>query len=172
VSTREPPIYSSVDKRGELLRLVRSHPAVLAACGFGSGLAPKAPGTFGTLCAALLYLALRTLPTVPYVLVVMAAFVLGIWLCGYTARALEVHDHPAIVWDEFVGYWITMVFAPRGWIWIAAGFAAFRLFDIWKPWPIRVLDRRVEGGLGIMIDDAVAGIYAAASLQVLILVTI
>jgi len=172
VSIRESPIQSRVDKRGELMRLVRSSPAALVACGFGSGLAPVAPGTFGTLCAALFYLALQTLPTVAYLAVVMAAFVLGTWLCGYTARALDVHDHPAIVWDEFVGYWITMVFAPRGWIWIAAGFAAFRLFDIWKPWPIHVLDQRLEGGLGIMLDDAVAGIYAAMSLQLLKLVTI
>lgn len=147
-------------KRDDLVRRVLSHPAYLLACGFGSGLAPVAPGTVGTGCAVLVYLGLQHLPFGLYLVVVALAFVSGIRLCQVTARALDVHDHPAIVWDEFVGYWITMSFAPPGWSWMVIGFLAFRLFDIWKPWPICSIDRRVAGGLGIMLDDALAGLFA------------
>ena len=91
--------------------------------------------------------------------------VLGVWLCGATARALAVHDHPAIVWDEIVGYLVTMTAAPAGWVWVILGFAVFRLFDIVKPWPIRLADKRVPGGFGIMFDDVLAGLYALAVLQ-------
>jgi len=139
-------------------------PGHLLALGFGSGLAPRAPGTFGTLVAVPVYLLCAQLPLVTYLSVVVAAFVLGVYLCGRTARALGVHDHPGIVWDEVVGYLLTMAWAPSGWLWVVLGFICFRLFDILKPWPIRVLDRSVHGGLGIMIDDALAGVLAAACL--------
>ena len=133
--------------------------------GFGSGLSPKAPGTFGSLAALPLWYLLQYLPPSSYILVVVAAFVLGIYLCGETARALGVHDHGGIVWDEFVGLWIALFLLPQGWYWVVAGFALFRLFDIWKPWPIRVLDAKVHGGLGIMVDDVLAGFYAFVVLQ-------
>jgi phosphatidylglycerophosphatase A len=139
-------------------------PGHLLSLGFGSGLAPRAPGTFGTLVAVPVYLLCAQLPLVTYLSVVVAAFVLGVYLCGRTARALGVHDHPGIVWDEVVGYLLTMAWAPSGWLWVVLGFIFFRLFDILKPWPIRVLDRSVHGGLGIMIDDALAGVLAAACL--------
>ncbi|MBI5041544.1 MAG: phosphatidylglycerophosphatase A [Gammaproteobacteria bacterium] len=139
-------------------------PGHLLALGFGSGLAPRAPGTFGTLVAVPVYLLCAQLPFMIYLLVVAAAFVLGVYLCGRTARALGVHDHPGIVWDEVVGYLLTMAWAPSGWSWVVLGFICFRLFDILKPWPIRVLDRSVHGGLGIMIDDVLAGVLAAACL--------
>ncbi len=139
-------------------------PGHLLALGFGSGLAPRAPGTFGTLVAVPVYLLCAQLPLVIYLSVVVAAFVLGVYLCGRTARALDVHDHPGIVWDEVVGYLLTMAWAPSGWLWVVLGFICFRLFDILKPWPISVLDRSVHGGLGIMIDDALAGVLAAACL--------
>ncbi|HWS02668.1 MAG TPA: phosphatidylglycerophosphatase A [Gammaproteobacteria bacterium] len=139
-------------------------PGHLLSLGFGSGLAPRAPGTFGTLVAVPVYLLCAQLPLVTYLSVVVAAFVLGVYLCGRTARALGVHDHPGIVWDEVVGYLLTMAWAPSGWLWVVLGFICFRLFDILKPWPIRVLDRSVHGGLGIMIDDALAGVLAAACL--------
>lgn len=142
-------------------------PGHLLALGFGSGLAPYAPGTFGTLAAIPVYLLCAQLPLAMYLLAVVAAFALGVYLCGRTARALGVHDHPGIVWDEIVGYLLTMTFAPPGWPWIAIGFVCFRLFDIWKPWPIRVCDRAVHGGLGIMLDDLLAG--AAAALVVWVL---
>ena len=139
-------------------------PGHLLSLGFGSGLAPRAPGTFGTLVAVPVYLLCAQLPLVTYLSVVVAAFVLGVYLCGRTARALGVHDHPGIVWDEVVGYLLTMAWAPSGWLWVVLGFIFFRLFDILKPWPIRLLDRSVHGGLGIMIDDALAGVLAAACL--------
>ena len=139
-------------------------PGHFLALGFGSGLAPRAPGTFGTLAAIPVYLLCAQLPLMIYLLVVAAAFAVGVYLCGRTARALGVHDHPGIVWDEVVGYLMTMAFAPSGWLWVVLGFVCFRLFDILKPWPIRVLDRSVHGGLGIMIDDALAGGLAALCL--------
>ncbi|WP_456376523.1 phosphatidylglycerophosphatase A family protein [Thiolapillus sp.] len=141
------------------------NPVHFLAFGFGSGCAPVAPGTWGTLVAVLLYLPLSLLPLLPYVLVTAAVAVVGIWLCGRTAADLQEHDHPGIVWDEFAGFFVTMIAAPSGWQWIVAGFLLFRLFDIWKPWPIRVLDRRVSGGFGIMVDDLLAGVYALILLQ-------
>ena len=142
------------------------NPACLFALGFGSGLMPVAPGTAGTLAAVPLYLLLQGLPLITYLAVVVVALFGGILVCGYTATRLGVHDHPAIVWDEIVGYLITMVAAPAGWQWVVAGFVLFRLFDILKPWPIGWLDRRVHGGTGIMLDDVIAGVFAAAVLQV------
>lgn len=144
------------------------NPVHFLAFGFGSGLAPKAPGTFGTLAAIPLYLLMTLLPLSGYLVVLVLAALLGIYLCGRTAQDLGVHDHPGIVWDEFVGFWITMLFVPVQWYWILAGFALFRLFDIWKPWPIRVVDQRVEGGFGIMLDDVLAGVYAWLVLQLLL----
>ena len=108
-------------------RQILSNPVHCLAFGFGSGLAPKAPGTFGTLLAVPLYLLLGQLLLLPYILIVVVAFVIGVYLCGKTATDLGVHDHPGIVWDEFVGFWITMIAAPAGWLWIVIGFALFRL---------------------------------------------
>jgi len=142
-------------------------PRHLLAFGFGSGLAPMAPGTAGTLAAIPLYLLLAPLPLPWYLLTLVAAFALGIYVCGYTANALKVHDHGGIVWDEFVGYWLTMVAAPAGWPWVLAGFVLFRWFDIVKPFPISWLDRHIKGGLGIMIDDVLAGSFAWLVLQLL-----
>lgn len=135
------------------------------ALGFGSGKAPFAPGTFGTLIAIPIYLLLRELTPLVYALVVAAMFVLGVWICQVTEQDLGVHDHASIVWDEIVGYLITMFMAPAGWVWIAAGFLLFRLFDIWKPFPIRALERRIQGGLGNMLDDVLAALYALACIQ-------
>lgn len=142
-------------------------PGHFLALGFGSGIAPFAPGTFGTLAAIPVYLLCAQLPLLLYLLVVAASFVLGVYLCGRTAQALGVHDHPGIVWDEVVGYLLTMTFAPPGWLWLVLGFVLFRGFDILKPWPIRVLDRSVHGGFGIMIDDILAGVAAALVLELL-----
>jgi phosphatidylglycerophosphatase A len=146
---------------------VLRNPIHLLAFGFGSGLAPKAPGTFGTLAAIPFFLLLNQLPLAGYALALVATFGLGIWICDRTARDLGVHDHGGIVWDEFVGLWITLFIAPPQWWWIVIGFLLFRFFDIVKPFPISWLDRRVKGGLGIMIDDAVAGTFAWFCLQLL-----
>lgn len=144
------------------------NPSCLVALGFGSGLLPVAPGTAGTLAAVPLYLLLQDLPLGAYLTVVLVSLFGGILVCGYTAARLGVHDHPAIVWDEVVGYLVTMTAAPAGWSWLAAGFVLFRLLDIIKPWPIGWLDRRVHGGTGIMLDDVIAGIFAAVLLQMLV----
>lgn len=143
------------------------HPVHLLALGLGSGLTPGMPGTMGTLLGVGAYLLLPAMPLLHYGALLLALFLAGIWICGVTARALGVDDHPAIVYDEFVGYLVTMTMAPAGWMWVLSGFLWFRLFDIWKPWPIRWLDRNIKGGLGVMLDDLVAGLYALAALQFL-----
>ncbi|MEJ2395444.1 MAG: phosphatidylglycerophosphatase A [Candidatus Thiodiazotropha sp.] len=135
-------------------------PLHLLAFGFGSGLAPKAPGTFGTLVAVPIYLLMQGLPLIAYLALVLAGFIAGIWICDRTSRDLGVHDHGGIVWDEIIGYLLTMTLAPSGWVWVLLGFLLFRFFDILKPWPIRWLDRRVPGGFGIMLDDLIAGLFA------------
>ncbi len=133
----------------------------LLAFGLGAGFLPKAPGTYGTLVAIPLYLALSGLPVGVYVAVVVLLFLFGVWLCDRVSRDLGVHDHSGIVWDEAVGFLVTMVAVPAGWLEVLLGFGLFRFFDILKPWPIRWLDRRVGGGLGIMLDDVLAGLFAA-----------
>ncbi|MCU7917537.1 MAG: phosphatidylglycerophosphatase A [Candidatus Thiodiazotropha sp. (ex Dulcina madagascariensis)] len=142
-------------------------PVHLIAFGFGSGLLPKAPGSYGTLVGVPIYLLIQPLSTVYYLIILLAAFVLGVWVCGRTSRDLGVHDHGGIVWDEIVGYLVTMTFAPAGWLWLVIGFLLFRLFDIVKPWPIRWIDSKVGGGFGIMLDDLLAGILAAGAVALL-----
>jgi phosphatidylglycerophosphatase A len=142
------------------LQQLYSNPVHALAFGFGSGLAPRAPGTCGTLTAIPIFLLICQLPVLHYLLFVLAAVLLGIYLCGKTARDLGVHDHSGIVWDEFVGYWITMAAIPVNAVTLIAGFVLFRLLDIWKPFPIRWLDQHVKGGFGIMIDDILAGLLA------------
>lgn len=150
-----------------LAKIVFQSPIHMTAFGFGSGLAPFAPGTFGTLAAIPFYLLLSLFPLWFYFAVLVIAAVAGIWVCGESAKKLGVHDHEGIVWDEFVGFWITMFAAPSGLLWIVAGFVIFRIFDIWKPWPIYVADHKIHGGLGIMLDDVLAGIYSLMVMQVL-----
>lgn len=135
------------------------------AFGFGSGLSPKAPGTAGTVMAVPLYLLVADLALLPYLIFLLVTFAAGVYFCHKTSADLGVHDHPGIVWDEFVGYWITMIAAPAGWQWILLGFVLFRVFDIVKPWPIRWCDKHVHGGFGIMIDDVLAGLMALAVMQ-------
>jgi phosphatidylglycerophosphatase A len=135
------------------------------AYGFGSGLAPRAPGTAGTLAALPFAFLLKQLPLPWYLLVLAGLFALGVYLCGVTSTRLGRHDPGGIVWDEMVGYWLTIALLPLDWIWLLAAFAAFRFFDILKPWPIRAVERRFGGGLGIMLDDIVAALYALVVLQ-------
>ena len=142
------------------------NPVQLLAFGFGSGCAPKAPGTAGSLLAAIIYLPLSLLPPIWYVVVLGVVILSGVWICDQASRQLGVHDHPGIVWDEFAGLWLTMLLAPAGWTWLVLGFVLFRLFDIWKPWPVGWLDQRIGGGLGVMLDDLVAGFYALILLQI------
>jgi phosphatidylglycerophosphatase A len=141
------------------------NPIHFLAFGLGSGASPKAPGTFGTLAAIPLWLLFSDLPILSYIAVIVVASLVGIWLCGQTSKDLGVHDHGGIVWDEFVGLWITYIALPEGWLWVLFGFLLFRLFDIWKPWPIGWADSKVSGGLGIMLDDILAGFMALGVLQ-------
>lgn len=147
------------------------NPVHLLSLGLGSGLAPKAPGTFGSLAALPFWFLLQYLSPANYIIVVLLAFAAGVYLCGETAKALGVHDHGGIVWDEFVGVWIALFLVPPNIFWVVLGFGLFRLFDIWKPWPIRVLDAKVHGGFGIMIDDVLAGVYAFLILQLCFVLT-
>ncbi len=140
-------------------------PVVLIAVGFGSGLAPKAPGTAGTLVAIPLFMLMQPMPLISYLLITTCLFIAGIWICTYAAEKLGVHDHPAIVIDEIAGFLITMFAAPSGWPWLLVGFILFRLFDAIKPWPISWLDKNVTGGLGIMLDDVAAGLVSLALIQ-------
>lgn len=136
--------------------------------GFGSGLAPVAPGTFGTLVAVPFYLLLAQLSLPWYLLAVNLGFAIGVYICQYTSDALGVHDHGGIVWDEFVGYWITMIAVPFAWQWILLGFVLFRGFDIVKPWPVKIADKKIKGGFGIMLDDVLAGLYALACMHLVL----
>ncbi|HFD11702.1 MAG TPA: phosphatidylglycerophosphatase A [Crenotrichaceae bacterium] len=142
-------------------------PYLLIAFGFGSGLSKFAPGTAGTLLAIPLYLLLIQLGAPLYVVIVLLATLVGIWICDVASERLGVHDHSGIVWDEIVGLWITMIAIPATLQSIACGFVLFRLFDIVKPWPIRWLDQNVKGGFGIMVDDVLAAMMANICLQIL-----
>ena len=148
----------------DLRRKVLTDPVNFLAFGFGTGLAPVAPGTIGSLPGMLLFW--LTMGYGPYVQLGVAAglIVAGIWICGESARRIGVHDHGGIVWDEIAGMYVTLMVAPVSVVGWALAFVLFRFMDIVKPWPIRDLDHRIEGGLGIMLDDLVAALYAAVLL--------
>ena len=148
------------------------NPIFLLAFGFGSGFAPKAPGTAGTLLAVLIHLILVNLPPWIHGTIIFAAFFIGIWICGRTAEYLGVHDHEGIVWDEFAGYWVMMFLVPSNWLWVSFGFVLFRILDIFKPWPISEVDRQVGGGLGIMLDDLLAGVMGAVCIHAIIVLSV
>ncbi|BAU48001.1 phosphatidylglycerophosphatase A [Sulfurifustis variabilis] len=134
------------------------------ATGFGVGKVGFAPGTFGTLLGVPVYLVLMQAAAGVYLLALALLLAFAVWVCGIAERGLP-HDDASIVLDEIVGYLITMYAAPVGWVWVIAGFLWFRLFDIWKPFPIGRIDRSLPGGFGTVLDDAAAGVYAWAGLQ-------
>jgi phosphatidylglycerophosphatase A len=144
-------------------------PDHLLAFGFGSGLAPFAPGTFGTLVGIPFFILFSQFSLPVYLLLTLLFFIAGVRICERCSRDLGVHDHGGIVWDEIVGYLVTMIAVPFAWQWLLSGFLLFRLFDILKPWPIRWLDRHVKGGFGIMVDDLLAGLFALAGQHLLLL---
>ena len=144
------------------------NPVHFLAFGFGSGLAPKAPGTFGTLAAIPVFIVINNFNLLTYLIVLIVISILGIKICDVASRDLGVHDHPGIVWDEIAGYLITMIAVPSSWQAILVGFVLFRFFDIVKPWPIGWLDKKVSGGFGIMLDDIVAGGMAWLVLQLIL----
>jgi len=144
------------------------NPLHFISVGFGTGLMPKAPGTFGTIAAIPLYFAMSDLSLLSYLIITVLVTLVGIYLCAYTSKALGVHDHGGIVIDEIAGYLITMIAVPFDWLWMVVGFLLFRFFDILKPWPISWIDKHVQGGLGIMLDDVLAGVFALICLQAII----
>lgn len=146
-------------------RLVFTDPWCFLGFGFGTGLSSWAPGTLGTLAAAPIFALMQPMNTPAYIMVLVVWFVIGIVICQHCELRLRVSDHPGIVWDEIVGYLVTMTGMPLSWQHLALGFALFRLFDIIKPWPIRLVDRHVHGGFGIMLDDLLAGLLAALVLH-------
>ncbi len=149
------------------LRSLLASPVNFLALGAGSGLSPVAPGTVGTVAAIPLLLVMpESLPI--YLLLLVILFVVGVFLCSVCAKNLGVHDHPAIVWDEWVGFLLTMVAIPHTFKFVLLGFIIFRLFDVLKPWPISWVDKRVHGGFGIMLDDVLAGLAAAIVMQILL----
>jgi phosphatidylglycerophosphatase A len=142
-------------------RFLVAHPAHFIALGFGSGLAPRAPGTFGTLASVALYWLLAlVLPPLAIAFLAIPLFFLGVWACDVTGRHLGVQDHGAMVWDEIVAFLPLAALASASPLLQLVAFLLFRLFDIWKPYPIRQVEARVKGGLGVMADDLVAAAYA------------
>lgn len=142
-------------------RQILRDPLLFLAFGFGSGLSRYMPGTMGTIAAIPLYLLLMATDNVTvYGVATLVATVLGVWICQYAADKLAVHDFGGIVWDEVAGLLITMLGFSFSWPVLLAGFVLFRLFDIVKPWPIRWVDKRIHGGLGIMLDDVLAALLA------------
>ena len=149
-----------VGKNQLTAREILIDPVLCLAFGFGSGLAKKAPGTFGTLAAIPIYLVLVQANSWMYSIVTVLSSVIGIWICGIAADKLGEHDFGGIVWDEIAGFLITMWFVAFSWQNLIAGFVLFRIFDIFKPWPIKWIDQKISGGFGIMLDDVIAGLMA------------
>jgi len=149
------------------LKFLFAHPAHLIAFGFGTGLAPKAPGTVGTLLGLpLFWLVVTVAQDLPnQIIFLIATFLLGVWACGRTGRTLGVADHGGMVWDEIVAFALVLLFTPAGWLWMVLAFALFRLFDILKPWPIRLADTHFKSGFGVMFDDLLAALYAIAIIK-------
>lgn len=146
------------------VKQIMTDPVLFLAFGFGSGLAKKAPGTCGTIAAIPVYYLLAQTPFWFYSLATIIATVAGIWICDVTAKKLDEHDYGGIVWDEVAGYLITMWFVPYSWQALLLGFMLFRVFDIFKPQPIKWVDNQVHGGLGIMLDDVIAAVFAGVLL--------
>ncbi len=149
-------------------KIILRDPVHFLAFGFGSGLSPKAPGTMGTLVALPFVFLLLHMSLWAYLCSVLMLSAFGIYICGESARRLNSHDHPGIVWDEFAGMAITMIAVTPSWLNLLMGFILFRCFDIFKPWPIREVDHRLSGGLGIMLDDMLAGMASCFLLHGLI----
>ena len=152
-----PPVPESIWK----------NPWHFIAFGFGTGAIPVAPGTFGTLITIPLYLFLASFSHTFYLICTIAIIIFSIWLCEKTSKEIHIHDHQGMCIDEVVGFLVTMYCAPYGWGWIILGVILFRIFDIWKPWPIRQIDAHVKGGFGMILDDVIAGLFSLVIIQLL-----
>jgi phosphatidylglycerophosphatase A len=153
--------------KAHTIRSVWRNPIHFVTFGFGSGVLPKMPGTWGTVAAIPLYMLIMNFPLWLYGFVTLAVIVFSVIACDITEREIGIHDYPGIVLDEIAGYLLTMFAVPLGWFWIIAGFILFRIFDIWKPWPIGWVDRKVSGGFGTTVDDLLAAVYAWIVLQLM-----
>ncbi len=160
----------SILRRNKHPRPILTNPVHFIAFGGGIGLMPFAPGTFGTALSVFIFLPLSLLDISFYVLITIFLVFLGFFVCDKTAKDLNVKDHPGIVWDEICGFLIAMIGAPREALWVIVGFLLFRFFDVLKPWPIGWIDRKIEGGLGIMLDDVLAGLFTFLIIQATLLV--
>lgn len=158
-------MYNKLTKE-DISRIIK-HPVYFLAFGLGLGLMPIVPGTFGTILGVIIYVINNLYFGLNEILVITIGFLIGVYLCHKTAKDFAYHDHPGIVWDEVIGYLVTMLFIPYGIINILTGFILFRIFDVIKPWPIGLIDKKVDGGLGIMLDDILAGVYANLCFYVL-----
>jgi len=150
------------------LKFLLAHPVHFFALGFGSGLAKKAPGTFGTLIGFPLFWFIYDQSIHTQLVVIALFFIIGIYFCDIAGKVLGVADHGSIVWDEIVAMILVLTFTLPNWLWWLIAFGLFRLFDIWKPFPIRQFDANLKNGFGVMLDDLLAAIYAVLSLQVLV----
>lgn len=148
-------------------RVSMKNPVHFLALGFGSGLIPVMPGTFGSLAAIPLLFVAGSLDAMTFLIVTVFFCLTGVYFCGKTAVDMRVHDHGSIVWDEVAGMFVTFLFLPLSWPHLVAGFIFFRLYDILKPWPIGIIDKRLHGGTGIMLDDILAGVMACLSLHLI-----
>lgn len=144
-----------------------TNPLHFIAFGFGTGAIPIAPGTFGTIIAIPIYLFLTTYSHTFYFIFLVAFIIFSIWISDKVSKEINIHDHQGMNIDEIVGYLVTMFRAPYGWGWILLGFVLFRFFDIVKPWPIRQVDEKLQGGFGMILDDVLAGIYSLIIIQIL-----
>jgi phosphatidylglycerophosphatase A len=143
------------------------NPLHFIAFGFGTGAIPFAPGTFGTLIAIPFYLLMQPLSPLLYFAITLFIIIASIWICNKATTDIHIDDHQGMCLDEIVGFIVTMFMVPHGWGWILAGFILFRLFDIWKPWPIRLADRLIHGGFGMILDDVLAGIFSCITLHII-----
>src|SRR5579862_9809095 len=164
-------IFNLIKKRSKSIPKVPDEvwrdPLYFIAFGLGSGAIPFAPGTFGTLFAIPFYLLLREFSLPIYLIITLLFIVFSAFLSDYISKKTHTHDHPGMCIDEFAGFFVTMINAPHGLQWVALGFILFRVFDIWKPWPIHVIDEKVQGGFGMVLDDILAGIFGLIIIQVL-----
>ena len=154
-TTKTVPAYLNPSKK-----FIFQHPAFFLAFGGGAGLSPAAPGTVGTLVAfPLFWLINQYLDPIQFLLLIDMMFIVGIWACGLTGKVLGAHDHGGMVWDEIVAFLLVLFFTPDNIVWQAFAFLLFRLFDIFKPQPIRYYDKKLRGGFGVMFDDMLAAFY-------------
>ena len=158
---------SILHKINKVPRSVWTDPWQFIACGFGVGAMPWLPGTFGTLVGVVVYLMLSQLSLLAYCIITLVLFILGVILCDLTNRRFGTQDHPAAVWDEIVGFLFVMIAVPKTWYFILIGFVLFRVFDMWKPWPIRWFDEHLHGGFGVMFDDVVAALFSWVILMII-----